>query len=260
MIAALEAVHAVTLMHEVRPAALIELLKPDVYVKGGDYSEAQLRSKDLIESYGGRVICIPITFPTSTSEILERAAALSLHEQAPRLARSVEHRLVFLDRDGTLIRDVPFLHDPSLVELMPGVLEGLRALEDAGFTLVLITNQQGIGLGYYTESEFIEVNRALLRLLAPAGINISRIYYCPHSQADLCPCRKPGSLLVENALQYFGAKPERCYLIGDSPADCVAGQRAGVRSILVSAAHAGEECSYSARSFMDGVNWIMGWV
>ncbi|MBV9158479.1 MAG: HAD-IIIA family hydrolase [Acidobacteriaceae bacterium] len=257
VLAGLEAVDAVTLMHEVRPAPLLELLKPDVYIKGGDYSTEQLKSKALIESYGGQVVCIPIAFPTSTSDILKRAALLSLHEDAPRAERKGEQRLVFLDRDGTLIRDVPFLHDPSLVELMPGVLEGLRMLEDAGFTLVLITNQQGIGLGYYTEHEFIEVNRALLRKVAPAGINIARIYYCPHSQADLCQCRKPGSLLLENALRYYGVKPERCYLIGDSAADCVAGERLRIPSIVISGDTPVQECTQTGRSFTDAVNWIM---
>lgn len=257
VVAALQAVDAVTLMREVSPGALIELLKPDIYIKGGDYSEEQLSSKPLVESYGGHVICIPVVFPTSTSEILERAATIKLHEQAPQLPVRAEPRLALLDRDGTLIRHVPFLHDPSRVELMPGVIEGLLALQDAGFTLVLITNQQGIGLGYYAESEFIEVNRALLGLLGPAGVGISRIYYCPHSQADSCQCRKPGSLLIENALRYYGAKPERCFVIGDSPADCAAAERAGVVSILISDGALDNHCSYRAHSFLDAVKWIM---
>ncbi|MGA8029335.1 MAG: HAD-IIIA family hydrolase [Bryobacteraceae bacterium] len=256
VVAALESVSAVTLMPETRPAALIELLKPDIYIKGGDYSDEQLRSKPLVESYGGRVICIPIAFPTSTSDILERAAVIKLHENPPQLPARAEPRLVFLDRDGTLIRDFPFLHDPSRVELMPGVAEGLRTLQDLDFILVLITNQQGIGLGYYTEAEFIDVNRALLRLLGSAGIGISRIYYCPHSQADNCECRKPGSLLIENALRYYGAKPERCYLIGDSSTDCIAGKSAGVPSILISNSPSGDACSHNAQSFLDAVQHI----
>ena len=256
VMAALEAVDAVTLMWETHPTVLIELLKPDLYIKGGDYSEEKLESKPLVESYGGRAMCIPMTFPTSTSDILERAAAIRLHSEPPRVTMAAERRLILLDRDGTLIRDLPFLHDPSRVELMPGVLEGLQGLQEAGFTLVLVSNQQGIGLGYYTEGEFIEVNRALLRLLAPAGIFISRIYYCPHSLADHCQCRKPGSLLIENALQHFEAKPQRCFLIGDSAADCLAGRRAGVPSILISQAAPAADCTYKAHSFLDAVNWI----
>ena len=153
---------------------------------------------------------------------------------------------------------MPFLHDPAQLELMPGVLEGLKALQDAGFTLVVVTNQQGIGLGYYTESDFIEVNRALFRQLAPAGIRVSRIYYCPHSHADQCRCRKPGSLMLEEALQYYHASPADCFLIGDSAADCIAAHTVGCPSILVSGQPSDAPCSYSTESFIDAVQWIIG--
>jgi rfaE bifunctional protein nucleotidyltransferase chain/domain len=257
VVAGLTAVDAVTLMPETRPRALIELLKPDVYIKGGGYTPEELKSKPVVESYGGQVVCIPITFKTSTSAVLERAAAIQLHAVAPRFPREGERRLAFLDRDGTLIRDVPFLHDPAQVELMPGVLEGLKALQNAGFSLVMITNQQGIGLGYYTESDFIEVNRALLRQLGSADIRISRIYYCPHSYADRCNCRKPGSLLLKEALNYYGAVPEHCCFIGDSVDDCIAAQTVGCPSILVSGPVPETPCTHSAESFSDAVRWII---
>jgi rfaE bifunctional protein nucleotidyltransferase chain/domain len=260
VVAGLQAVDAVTLMPETRPAALIERLKPDVYVKGGDYAPEDLTSKPLVESYGGQVVCIPITFQTSTSAILERASAIALHAAAPSIRPEHERRVAFLDRDGTLIRDVPFLHDPALVELMPGVPEGLKVLQDAGFTLVMVSNQQGIGLGYYTESDFVEVNRALFGQLAPAGIRISRIYYCPHSLADQCQCRKPGSLLLKQALDYYAAAPEHCCFIGDSLGDCVAAQDVGCASVLISAQGSEARCSYSAGSFGDAVRWILGHV
>ncbi len=257
VIAGLEAVDAAILMPETSPAALIELLKPDVYVKGGDYAPEELKSKPLIESYGGKVVCIPMSFDVSTSEILEKAAAIQMHSFAPSPSKTGERRLALLDRDGTLIRDVPFLHDPSKVELMPGVLEGLRALQNEGFTLVIITNQQGIGLGYYTEQDFIEVNRAVFRKLAPAGIHISRIYYCPHSHADECQCRKPGSLLLKNALAYYRTPPERCYVVGDAASDCIAAEALGCRSVLVGQEAHPAHCTYRAESFDKAALWII---
>ena len=257
VVAGLESVDAVTLMPETRPTALIELFKPDVYIKGGDYTPQDLKSRPVVESYGGSVVCIPITLDVSTSAILERAAVIALHAPPPQLGPASQRRLAFLDRDGTLIQDVPFLHDAARVELMPGVPEGLQSLQNAGFTLVMITNQQGIGLGYYTESDFIEVNRALFRQLAPAGIRISRIYYCPHSYAERCQCRKPGSLLLEEALSYYGALPEHCCCIGDSAADCIAAQAVGCPSVLVSGNASEAVCSHFAASFDDAVRWII---
>lgn len=257
VIAGLEAVDVATLMPETSPAVLIELLKPDAYVKGGDYTPDELKSKPLVESYGGKVVCIPLSCDVSTSEILEKAAAIQMHSFMPRRSEHGARKLALLDRDGTLIRDIPFLHDPARVELMPGVLDGLKALQDAGFTLVIITNQQGIGLGYYTEQDFIEVNRALLRQLEPAGIRVSRIYYCPHSHADHCECRKPGSLLLQNALTYYSAVPERCYFIGDSRDDCVAAERLGCRSVLVAQGTNPTPCTHKAESFDKAALWIV---
>jgi rfaE bifunctional protein nucleotidyltransferase chain/domain len=258
VVAALEAVDAVTLMDEPRPLELLKLLKPDVYIKGGDYTAEQLRSKPLVDAYGGKVVCIPSNSQVSTSAILKQAALIELHDRVPEATSTQERRLIFLDRDGTLIRDIPFLHDPSRVELMPGVLEGLKELQNAGFTLVLITNQQGIGLGYYSEAEFIAVNQALLGLLGPAGIRISRIYYCPHSFADECDCRKPGTRLLQRAVQYFQTTYSLCYVIGDSVSDCMAGATVGCRSILVSEEKVhNAPCDYQTSSFRDAAQWIL---
>lgn len=257
VVAALEAVDAVTLMEETRPARLIELLKPEIYIKGGDYAADDLRSKSLVESYGGEVVCIPIYTRTSTSEILQRAALVEAHEKVERETSREEPRLVFLDRDGTLIRDIPFLHDPARVELLPGVVEGLRKLQAAGFRLVMVSNQQGIGLGYYSEAEFIAVNHALFRKLGPAGVKISRVYYCPHSLAEECGCRKPGTLLLQKAVQYFGARYERCFFIGDAAADCEAAAAVGCASVMVSQDSTGGPCSYRTSSFAEAVDWIL---
>ena len=77
------------------------------------------------------------------------------------------------------------------MELLPGVIEALRMLQDAGFRLCMVTNQQGIGLGYFGYRDFIDGNRKLLRMLGEAEIAFTKIYFCPHSMGDHCECRKP---------------------------------------------------------------------
>ena len=109
----------------------------------------------------------------------------------------------------------------------------MRRLQDAGFILVVVTNQQGIGLGYFDYSDFVAVNSEMFKQLAPYGVRISRIYYCPHSFAQECDCRKPGSKLIERALGYYGARAGDCYLIGDSAADITAAERTGCKGILL---------------------------
>jgi rfaE bifunctional protein nucleotidyltransferase chain/domain len=256
VVAGLADVDVVTALEEDRPLSLLLRWKPECYIKGGDYSASSLRSAPAVEEYGGSVHVIPHGFPTSSSAMIERIEAVSKHA-APQSVLPVESRgLVLLDRDGTLIRDVPFLHDPAQVELLPGVGPGLARLQDAGFTLAIVTNQQGIGLGYYSEQDFIAVNQQIFRALSPFKISIARIYYCPHSAADQCECRKPGPAMLHRALRDFKTPPERTFLIGDHEVDMQAGTAAGVRTVFAGGSFAGE-CTYRARDFSDAVNWIL---
>jgi rfaE bifunctional protein nucleotidyltransferase chain/domain len=234
VIAALRCVDAVTLMTDTRPASLIELLHPDVYIKGGDYAVSQLKSAPLVESYGGSCVVIPVNHEISTSAIVKRIQELSLYAAPDKPTRGLRGPLVLLDRDGTLIENSHFLKDPQRVKLLDGVGEGLSALQDAGFSLAVITNQQGMGLGYFDYEAFVAVNSAMLRQLAPYGVQIARFYFCPHSLAEQCDCRKPGTQMIERALADFHCKPEDCFVIGDARSDLEAAKAAGCTGILLS--------------------------
>src|SRR5512133_449984 len=126
MVAALESVDGVTILDEDRPLSLLLRWKPDLYLKGGDYEASALRSAKAVEEYGGSAAVIASEFGTSTSAILERIAALAAHTELKAPASEPPPGLALLDRDGTLIRDVPFLNDAERVELLPGVGEGLK--------------------------------------------------------------------------------------------------------------------------------------
>jgi rfaE bifunctional protein nucleotidyltransferase chain/domain len=234
LVAALRCVDAVTLMNESRPAKLIETLKPDLYIKGGDYRVSGLKSAPLVESYGGRSVVIPIEDEISTTAIIERIQQSAVYAPPDAPRAPFKGPLVLLDRDGTLIENVPFLNSPSKVKLREGVGSGLRALQDAGFALALITNQQGLGLGYFDFDAFVAVNSEMFKQLSPYGVRIARIYFCPHSLAERCDCRKPGTRLVERALLDFRCSPSQCFVIGDSASDIAAAAGAGCRGILIS--------------------------
>jgi rfaE bifunctional protein nucleotidyltransferase chain/domain len=233
VVAALESVDAVTILEEDRPLSLLMRWKPDLYLKGGDYRTSSLRSAKAVEEYGGSAAVIPSDFRTSTSAIVDRIAALGMHTELARPPGAPPAGLALVDRDGTLIRDVPFLNDPGRVELLPGVGEGLAELQAAGFAIAIVTNQQGIGLGYATRQEMIAVNQQVFRALGPFGVRISRVYYCPHTAADRCDCRKPGAALIRRAFEDFGVPASRAVMIGDTAADLEAGAAAGCRTILV---------------------------
>lgn len=138
---------------------------------------------------------------------------------------------VFLDKDGTLVVDVPFNVNPSLIELAPASLRGLRSLQRDGFRLVVISNQSGLALNYFTKEELEESLSFLHQLLLQHDIALDGIYYCPHAQA--CGCRKPSPGLFFNAAEDLNIELSSSWMIGDILHDIEAGHRAGCRSVLI---------------------------
>jgi histidinol-phosphate phosphatase family protein len=142
-------------------------------------------------------------------------------------------RAVFLDKDGTLVVDVPYNVDPALVRLTPGAPAALRRLHSAGFKLVVISNQSGIGRGYYSEAALEVAWDALQTLLSTEGAAVDAFYYCPHAPADGCECRKPGVALFERAAADLGIDLRASWMVGDILEDVEGGHRAGCQSILL---------------------------
>jgi D-glycero-D-manno-heptose 1,7-bisphosphate phosphatase len=149
-------------------------------------------------------------------------------------------RAVFLDKDGTLVEDVPDNVDPALVRLAPGAREGLRSLHEAGYLLIVVSNQSGVARGLFPESALGPVRDRIEGLLAEFGVPLAGFYYCPHHPrgsapryAPDCSCRKPQPGLVLSAARDHGIAPERSWLIGDILDDVEAGRRAGCRTVLI---------------------------
>lgn len=238
VVASLACADAVTVLDEDRPLPLILRWKPDLYIKGGDYASSSLRSAAAVEAYGGRAVVIPVQFGTSTTAMFERIQALALHAKPEDAGATGKPRgLVLLDRDGTLVKDACF--EPLQIELLPGVIDGLRELQQSGYKLCLVSNQQGIGLGYFGYRDFIDGNQKLLRELGRAGISIAKVYFCPHSMADSCDCRKPQPGMLLRAMREQGVDASHCFVIGDSRQDVEAAERAGCRAYYVGKPQAG---------------------
>lgn len=142
------------------------------------------------------------------------------------------NRAVFLDKDGTLIQDVPYNVDVSLITLMPHAVEGLRMLQAEGYLLIVVSNQPGVALGYFGEKELQGISVYLDRLLNVYGIKLHAFYYCPHVEGT-CKCRKPQPGLLLRAVQDYDIDLSGSWMIGDILNDVEAGRRAGCRTILV---------------------------
>ena len=129
--------------------------------------------------------------------------------------------LVFLDRDGTIIEDTHFISRPDDVRVLPGAGEAIARLNAAGIPVVVVTNQSGIGRGYFGAEEYEKVNERIAAELDKAGARIDAVYHCPHApNGDYpCPCRKPGTALFAEALEKFGISGSRAAFIGDKVRD-----------------------------------------
>ena len=140
---------------------------------------------------------------------------------------------VLLDRDGTLLEDPGYLADPGGIVFLPGVIPSLKKLQEKGYLLLVVTNQSGVGRGYFDEETGIAVNIRMAEILRDHGVRLTGIYYCRHHPDRGCRCRKPGTLMAERAASDFGIDPESSWMVGDAAKDVLMGIRAGLRSILV---------------------------
>jgi D-glycero-D-manno-heptose 1,7-bisphosphate phosphatase len=143
---------------------------------------------------------------------------------------------VLLDRDGTINVKAPpgqYITCHDEVELLPGAANAISALNRAGVPAVVVTNQRGIALGHMSQDDLIAVNTRLRALLAAEGALLDAIFYCPHDEG-VCACRKPGTLMLEQARDHLGLSSLRdSVMIGDSLRDVLAGRAVGARSLLL---------------------------
>lgn len=149
-------------------------------------------------------------------------------------------RAVFLDKDGTLVHNVPYNVDTNKIVLLPRVVQGLQQLQRLGYKLVIVSNQAGLALGHFSEFALVRANEFLENLLLDEGIRISAAYYCPHYPQGLvkrlstvCSCRKPKPGLLLQAARDLNIDLSASWMIGDILNDVEAGNRAGCRSILI---------------------------
>jgi D-glycero-D-manno-heptose 1,7-bisphosphate phosphatase len=136
---------------------------------------------------------------------------------------------VFLDRDGTIIVERNYLADPAQVEVFPGAGRALKQAQDHGFVLFIVTNQSGIGRGYYTVADMHRVNRRLLEILAADQVRIEKIYFAPEAPDQPSRGRKPSPQFLFDARDEFSVELSQSYVIGDKLIDLECGWNAGVR-------------------------------
>ncbi|MBI4387108.1 MAG: HAD-IIIA family hydrolase [Elusimicrobia bacterium] len=177
-------------------------------------------------------------------------------------------RIAFLDRDGTLVWDRPgfYLRRPGQLRLYSGTIRALRLLRGAGYALVVVTNQSGIGRGFLDIPMLRRIHRELHRILKRNGIRLAGIYYCPHAPGVTCRCRKPSPYLARRALRELRLPARGAVIFGDKRADIDLGRQLGVTTVHLRTGHGRDQRekhgkalrpTHRARNLLEGVRWLL---
>jgi histidinol-phosphate phosphatase family protein len=180
----------------------------------------------------------------------------------------MKHKLqaVFLDRDGTLNEDPGYLSDPDQMTLLPEVGDALRSLKKAGFLLIVVSNQSGVGRGLIKKEAIPEIHERLQVLLAPWSVRIDDFALCFHKPEDACECRKPKAKLITDAAHKWNVDLSRSYMVGDKHSDLGAAAAAKCKgALLVRTGYGREteaglkagEAQFIGDSLMDVAQWIL---
>lgn len=176
----------------------------------------------------------------------------------------MSNRAAFLDRDGTIAKDVHYCRRIEDFEIFPGVDEAIRLLNENRFKVIIVTNQSGVARGYFTEEILAQIHRKMIQELSQHEAHLDAIYYCPHHPDENCECRKPKPKLIIDAAKEFGISLEQSYVVGDMTMDIKAGKLAGCKTVLLNSdanftkVDTGEEPpDYIAPNLLEAVKWIV---
>lgn len=145
----------------------------------------------------------------------------------------MKNKVVILDRDGTINRDFGYVYKKEDLEFLPGAIEGLKKFSDAGYKLIIITNQSGIGRGYFTVEQYLDFNNYFIEQLKSKGIIIDKVYYCPHGPESNCECRKPKLKLFYDAIKEFNIDLDNSYVIGDKERDISISNTTSIKGFIL---------------------------
>ncbi len=142
-------------------------------------------------------------------------------------------KIAFLDRDGVIIYDYGYMHEPEKIKILPNAVKGLKELEKMGYSLVIITNQAGVARGYFSKETANDFHNIMLKMLKEQGVNITRTYFCFHHPDDNCNCRKPKIGMFEQVKADFKVNVAKSIMIGDKDGDIMFGNNCGLTTFLV---------------------------
>ena len=184
---------------------------------------------------------------------------------------SEKSKAVFLDRDGTIIEDSGYISSPDQIKFIPGSIEAIKQLNQAGYKVIIISNQAGIARGLLTEDMLQTIDKIIHRQILSGGGHIDASYYCPHHPEhgvypykQVCECRKPHPGLIKRAVRDQALELAGSFMVGDKSSDVETGKRAGVKTVFVRTGHGREDETklkekpdHRADNLAEAVRWIL---
>jgi len=182
----------------------------------------------------------------------------------------MQNKAVFLDRDGTIIEDVGYLNDPKNIKFIPGSIQAIKKLNQAGYKVVVITNQAGVARGLIREDILQTIDKTINKYILNGGAHIDAIYYCPHHPEhgvypykQDCECRKPNPGMIKKAAADLELDLKKSFMIGDKWSDIEAGKNMKLKTALVLTGmgkkYQDSKPDFIAKNLSETVDWILKW-
>jgi len=251
-LAALECVDYVTIFNQLTPKKILGNIKPDIHCQGKDWGKDCVE-REIVEKYGGKIHLLKWSKGFSTTKLIDKISTV---------CSSPPIKVVFLDRDGTINLNEPkYVHQKENFKFIPGSLSALKKLSKTNYKIIILTNQSGIGRGYFEESDLKKLHQWLLEELKGKGIRIDEIYYCPHHPKDNCFYRKPDIGMLMRAVRDFDINLNESWVVGDDDRDVIMGREANVKTIKIDNKVSRKlkiRPHYYAKNLLEAVNIILG--
>jgi len=169
----------------------------------------------------------------------------------------IQHKVIFLDRDGVINKEVDYLSEINKFVFIDGIFDAMKKFSARGYKFIVITNQSGISRGFYSINDFEKLTSWMYEKFKENGIEILDLFFCPHVPEDFCECRKPKPGLFFQAINKYNIDLSKSWMIGDSERDIIAAKSAGIdNTVLVRTGHPIDERNSSALFILDSINEI----
>ena len=224
VLSSVECIDYLVLFNGITPKKILAKIKPDIFCQGSDWGKDCIE-RGVVEKYGGNVYVLKWAGNFSTSTLIRKI--IDIHSKP-------QDGAVFLDRDGTININRPeYLYRIEDFRFAPPAILALQKLSELDYKIIIVTNQSGIGRGYFKVSDVSKLHNWLINELKRNGIRIDRVYYCPHLPRDNCSCRKPKIGMLLKAAKDFNLSLAKSWLIGDDERDIITAREANLKTIKI---------------------------